>query len=137
MTVSPHSRPSMGSTMTPEIRRGRAEDADFVAHMILLAQRGPLPFGWLDFALDRPEPEVLAFLERLAVTGKRSWYHVSQFFVAEINGERAAALCAMPSRIARETVRPAIDEVARRTGMTDADLAALYMRGAYARPCWI
>src|SRR5689334_15056243 len=110
--------------MKPEIRGGRIDDAGFIARTILLAQRGPRPLGWFDFALDRPEPEVLAFLERLAVAAQRSWYHVSQFLVAEINGERAAALCAMPSRIARETVRPAIDEAACRTGMSQADLAA-------------
>lgn len=123
--------------MTLETRRGRNDDAEFIARIILLAQRGPRRLGWFDFALDRPEPEVLAFVERLAVARQTSWYHVSQFLVAEINGERAAALCAMPSRIARETVRPAIDEAARRTGMTEADLAAIYTRGAYARPCWV
>lgn len=123
--------------MTLEIRRGRSSDAGFIARTILLAQRGPRPLGWIDFALDRPEPEVLAFLEQLAVARQVSWYHVSQFLVAEIDGVRAAALCAMPSRVARETVRPAIDEVAHSAGMSDADLAALYARGSYARPCWV
>lgn len=123
--------------MTPEIRRGRTDDAEFIAGTILLAQRGPRPRGWFDFALDRPEPEVLAFLERLAVAGQSSWYHFSQFLVAEINGARAAALCAMPSRFARETVRHSIDEAARRDGMSEADLAAIYARGAYVRPCWV
>src|SRR5205085_10273478 len=42
-----------------------------------------------------------------------------------------------PSRFARETIRPAIDEAARRAGMSEADLAAIHTRGAYARPCWI
>ena len=74
--------------MKPEIRRGRTDDAEFIARTILLAQRGPRPLGWFDFALDRPEPEVLAFLERLAVAGQSSWYHVSQFLVAEINAVR-------------------------------------------------
>ncbi|MEH2488802.1 GNAT family N-acetyltransferase [Bradyrhizobium sp. AZCC 2230] len=128
---------SWDEIMTPEIRRGRTDDAEFIARTILLAQRGPRPLGWFDFAFDGPEPEVLAFLERLAVAEQSSWYHVSQFLVAEINGERAAALCAMPSRFARETVRPAIDEAARRAGMSEADLAAIYTRGAYARPCWV
>src|ERR1700754_3271861 len=99
--------------MPPEIRSGRTDDAEFVARTILRAQRGSRPRGWFDFALDRPEPDVLAFLEELSVAGQASWYHVSQFLVAEVNGERAAALCAMPSQIARETLRPAIDEAAR------------------------
>jgi GNAT superfamily N-acetyltransferase len=123
--------------MIPEIRRGRADDAEFIARTILLAQRGPRPLGWFDFALDRPEPDVLAFLERLAVSRQTSWCHVSQFLVAEIDGERAAALCAMPSRIARETARPAIDETARRAGISEADLATIHTRGAYAGACWV
>jgi GNAT superfamily N-acetyltransferase len=123
--------------MTPEIRPGRADDADFIARTILLSQRGPRPRGWLDFALDQPEPQVLAFLKRLAVAKQQSWYHVSQFLVAEIGGEPAAALCAMPSRLSRETIKPAIEEATRETGMSDAELTAIFARGAYARSCWI
>ena len=84
------------------IRPGRAEDAEFVARTILLAQRGPAPRGWFDIALDRPEPQVLEFLGRLAIAPSRSWYHVKQFLIAEVEGRPAAALCAMPSRETRE-----------------------------------
>lgn len=121
----------------PAIRQGRADDAGFIAGTILLSQRGPRPCGWFDIALGQSEPQVLAFLERLAVASQHSWYHASQFLVAEVEGEPAAALCAMPSRVSRETMRPAIEEVARASGMSDADLAAMFARGAYARPCWV
>jgi GNAT superfamily N-acetyltransferase len=123
--------------MTPEIRQGRADDADFIARTVLLAQRGPAPRGWIDIALDLAEPQVLDFLKRLAVAPSRSWYHVSRFPVAESDGKPAAALCAMPSRLTHETIRRAFEEVARDTGMNAADLAAIFSRGAYARPCWI
>jgi GNAT superfamily N-acetyltransferase len=123
--------------MSLAIRPGCPDDADFIAHTILMAQRGPRPRGWFDFALAQDQPQVLAFLRRLAVTNQRSWYHVSQFLVAEVDGEPAAALCAMPSRVSRETMRPAIEEAARTAGWSEADLAAIFMRGAYARPCWI
>jgi GNAT superfamily N-acetyltransferase len=43
----------------------------------------------------------------------------------------------MPSRGTRETMRLAFDEVARDTAIGQADLAAIFARGAYARPCWI
>lgn len=121
----------------PAIRQGRADDADFIARTILLSQRGPRPRGWFDIALDQSEPQVLAFLRRLASTKQISWYHVSQFLVAEVDGQTAAALCAMPSRISRETLRPAIEEAARGAGMSDTDLAGIFIRGAYARPCWV
>jgi GNAT superfamily N-acetyltransferase len=123
--------------MTPEIRRARADDADFIARTILFAQRGPYPRGWFDIALAQGEPQVLALLKRLAATSQPSWYHASQFLVAAADGKPAAALCAMPSRVSRETVRPAIEEAARQAGMNGADLAAVFSRGAYARACWI
>ena len=123
--------------MATEIRIGRADDAEFIARTILLAQRGPRPRGWFDIALAQDEPRILDFLTRLAVAKPRSWYHVSQFFVAEVDGKPAAALCAMPSRLTRDTMRGAFEEVARDTGMSEADLAAVFTRGAYARPCWI
>ena len=120
--------------MAPVIRQGRADDAAFVAQTILLAQRGPRPLGWFDFALAEDEAQVLDFLGKLAVARPRSWYHVSQFLIAEIDDEPAAALCAMPSRETRDTVRSAIEEVAAATGAKAADIFA---RGAYARSCWV
>ena len=116
------------------IRQGRADDADFVARTVLSAQRGPGPLGLIDFALAQDESKVLAFLRQLAVAKPRSWYHVSQFLIAEVEGRPAAALCAMPSRETRDTMRAAIEEVALAGGMNAGDIFA---RGAYARPCWI
>jgi GNAT superfamily N-acetyltransferase len=120
--------------MAPEIRPGRPDDAAFIARTILLAQRGPRPLGWIDFALAQAEPQVLDFLEHLAVAEPRSWYHFSQFLVAEAGGRPAAALCAMPSRETRDAMRFAIEEVALAAGISSADIFA---RGAYARPCWV
>ena len=123
--------------MVPFIRAGRADDADFIARTILLAQRGPRPLGWFDIALAQGEPQVLDFIARLAVAKPRSWYHVSQFLIAEIDGRPAAALCAMPSRETRDTMRSALEEAAVASGMSDGDLADMFARGNYARGCWV
>ena len=120
--------------MAEIIRQGRADDAAFIAHTVLLAQRGPRPLGWFDFALAQAEPRVLDFLTKLAVAKPRSWYHVSQFLVAEVEGRPAAALCAMPAREIRDTMRAAIEQVASSSGLRAADI---FTRGAYARPCWV
>jgi len=120
--------------MAEIIRQGRADDAAFIAHTVLLGQRGPRPLGWFDFALAQAEPQVLDFLTKLAVAKPRSWYHVSQFLVAEVEGRPAAALCAMPSRETRDTMRAAIEEVASSSGLSAADI---FTRGAYARHCWV
>jgi GNAT superfamily N-acetyltransferase len=123
--------------VTTTIRPARTDDAGFIARTILLAQRGPYPRGWFDIALDRPEAEVLAFVTRLAVVDAISWWHVSQYIVAEVDGTPAAALCAMPSRGSLRLARPALEEAARETGIGASELAAIFGRGAYSNSCWI
>jgi ribosomal protein S18 acetylase RimI-like enzyme len=121
----------MGRSL-PAIRPARAEDAAFIARNILASQRGPLPRGWFDVALGFDEPRCLAFVERIATAKTPSWWHVSHFIVAEVDGEAAASLCALPAAGTGTAVRAAIEEVA---GQTEA--TAIFRRGAYARGCWV
>ena len=54
------------------IRRAQIDDAAFIAWAIVTAQRGHVPRGWFDIALDWPEPQRVAFIERIATdTGNR------------------------------------------------------------------
>ena len=119
------------------IRRARIDDAKFIARTILAAQRGHVPRGWFDIALDGPEPQCLAFVERIAAAQTASWWHVSQFILAEVEGEPAAALCAMPAAGTVSAGRSAIMEVAERCGLKASETAAIFRRGAYAAKCWI
>jgi ribosomal protein S18 acetylase RimI-like enzyme len=119
------------------IRPARAEDADFIAEIILAAQRGPWPRGWFDIALDRSEPDVRAFVRQIAVARCRTWWHVSQFLLAEIDGAPAAALCALPAAGTGAAARAAIEEVAGSLGLDAPELAAIFQRGAYTRNCWV
>jgi ribosomal protein S18 acetylase RimI-like enzyme len=119
------------------IRPASTEDAGFIARNILAAQRGPQPRGWFDIALGWDEPQCLAFVERLAVTRQKSWWHVSEFIIAEVDGTPAAALCAMPAAGTGAAARTAIAEVAGETGMSEAELAAMFRRGAYIANCWV
>jgi ribosomal protein S18 acetylase RimI-like enzyme len=119
------------------IRPARPADAGFIARNILSAQRGTQPRGWFDIALDWPEPKCLAFMERVAIARTQSWWHVSQFIIAEIEGEPAAALCAMPAAGTRAAALSAIEEVAGSTGLSASELSAIFQRGAYARGCWV
>jgi ribosomal protein S18 acetylase RimI-like enzyme len=123
--------------MDPLIRRARPEDAGFIARNILSAQRGHLPRGWFDIALDRPDAECLAFVEQIATAQAQSWWHTSKFIIAEIDGKPAAALCAMPAAGTVAAARAAIEEVADKTGLNRADPAAIFRRGAYTAGCWV
>jgi ribosomal protein S18 acetylase RimI-like enzyme len=123
--------------VTPAIRPARPEDADFIAWTILTAQRGHLPRGWFDITLNRPEPQCLAFVRRIATAQRQSWWHVSQFIIAELEGEPAAALCALPAAGTRAAARSAIEEVAAERGLDASELSAIWRRGAYAANCWV
>jgi ribosomal protein S18 acetylase RimI-like enzyme len=118
------------------IRRASADDAEFIAWTILTAQRGHRPRGWFDIALNMPEPECLAFMQKVVVALVPSQWHVSTFWIAEHEGIPAAALCALPVVEARTTVRAAIAEAARAAGMGEAGIGAIWQRGAYAKSCW-
>jgi ribosomal protein S18 acetylase RimI-like enzyme len=123
--------------VTPTIRRAGPDDAGFIAGIILAAQRGDRPRGWFDIALGWPEPDCVAFVERIATAKRQSWWHVSQFIIAEVDGEPAAALCAMPAAGTAAAARSAIEEAAEKTGLNASELAAIFRRAAYTAGCWV
>src|SRR5256885_13048088 len=116
--------------MASRIRQARIDDARFIARTIFAAQRGHVPRGWFDIALDWPEPRCLAFVERIATAETESWFHVSQFILAEVEGEPAAALCAMPAAGAGSAGRSANAAVSENNGLKAAVTAANFLRGA-------
>src|SRR5258706_10875639 len=123
--------------MGPTIRRALPQDADFVAWIILAAQRGHLPRGWFDIALNRPEAECLAFVARIAHARTVSWWHTSQFLIAEVEGSPAAALCALPAAGTGAAARSAIGEGAGDSGLDGSELSAIFLPGEYTQHCWI
>ena len=123
--------------MTTLIRPAGPDDSGFIARNILASQRGPRPRGWFDIALGWPEPRCLAFVAQVATAETRSWWHVSHFMVAEVDGEPAAALCALPASGTGVAARAAIAEVAGTTGVSASELAAIIRRGAYGSGCWV
>jgi GNAT superfamily N-acetyltransferase len=120
--------------MRPDIRSACESDADFLAWAILASQRGHVPRGWLDIALGQSEPETLAFARRLTLTQAQSWWHISKFFVAEVDGTAAATLCALPASGALADARDALQEVSTDVGL---EMAAIQQRGSYVSECWM
>ncbi|MEH2624452.1 ribosomal protein S18 acetylase RimI-like enzyme [Bradyrhizobium sp. AZCC 1719] len=119
------------------IRPARPEDAGFIARNILSSQRGPFPRGWFDIALGWDEPQCIAFVECIALAQTQSWWHITQFIVAEVEGEPAASLCALPAEGTEAAARAAIKEVAAAIGLSAADLTTIFRRGAYGANCWV
>ncbi|WP_375312709.1 hypothetical protein WHZ77_05340 [Bradyrhizobium sp. A5] len=118
------------------IRSARPEDAGFIAKTILRSMRGYGPRGWFDVPLGWPEAECLDFIARIAVARAVSMWHVSQFWIAEIEGESGAALCAVPAAGTGPAAWCAIEEVAAAIGLAAPELDAIRRRGTYTRACW-
>ena len=119
------------------IRSARPEDSGFIAKTILRSMRGYRPRGWFDVALGWPEPQCLDFIARVATARAVSMWHVSQFLIAEVEGEPGSALCAVPAAGTGPAAWGAIEEVGTAAGLAASELAAIRQRGAYTRACWV
>lgn len=119
------------------IRSARPEDVGFIAQTILSAQRGYRPRGWFDVALGWPEAQCRDFIARIAVANAVSMWHVSQYWIAEVDGKPGAALCAVPAAGTGAAAWRAVEEVAAATGLAASELEAIRRRGAYTRACWV
>jgi ribosomal protein S18 acetylase RimI-like enzyme len=117
-----------------QIRRAKSGDADFLAWVTRAASRAYLPRGLWDVIIGADEAGCLDYLRRLAIAEPRSLYHYSSYIVAEIDGERAAALCGFEPRDGGWAIAgEAVSSVQRDLGWTEAQAAASYQRVA---PVW-
>jgi ribosomal protein S18 acetylase RimI-like enzyme len=117
------------------IREAQPEDAPFLAWAMLTAARSHLTKGWFDIVLDAPEEACMKFLERLAVTEARSWWHFSRFKIAETNGHPAAALCGFRADEGYPLSQAAMIEVGNALGMDESAQQAIWERSAYLFTC--
>jgi ribosomal protein S18 acetylase RimI-like enzyme len=119
------------------IRSARPEDAEFIARIILSSMRGYRSRGWFDVALGWSDAQCRDFIARIAVARAVSMWHVSQFLIAEVDGEPGAALCAVPAASTGPAAWHAIEEVGAAMGLAAPELDAIRRRGAYTRACWV
>ncbi|MRR15621.1 MAG: GNAT family N-acetyltransferase [Deltaproteobacteria bacterium] len=74
------------------IRKARADDAPFLAAVMLMASRSQLSYGLWDHFVNGTEAQCLSFLQRLAATKMRHLFHHDVFLIAEKDGRAAAGL---------------------------------------------
>jgi len=121
--------------VTTAIREAGHEDAPFIGWAILAATRSHMPRGWFDIALALDQPGCLAFTTRLARAETRSWWHYSNFVIAEHDGVPAAALCAFRAGDGYPRSQAAMNEVATEIGWRETEIAAMWERSAYLFTC--
>lgn len=112
--------------MATSIRAACADDAAFLAWVMLAASRSHVPRGAWDLHVDGPDARVLAFLERMAVQPEPSFCGWRRFLVAEVDGTPAAALSGYTTGDpGMHDPTPAVVAASRAAlGWGDADLVA-------------
>src|SRR5579884_245037 len=124
--------------MSLTIRHGREDDAPFLAWVMLAAGRGHVTKGVWDLIIGAGDAGCLDYLRRLALAEPRSLCHAENFWVAELDGAPAAALCTFsPAGDAWIRVGEAMASVQRDLGWTEADVAASQQRAAPAWACFL
>jgi hypothetical protein len=88
---------------------------------MLSASRSHLAFGLWDLIIGAGQAGCLDYLTRLALAEPRSLHHYQSFLVAEVAGERAAALCGFETRDGWAVVAEAMSNVQRVLGWTEAE----------------
>jgi GNAT superfamily N-acetyltransferase len=121
--------------VTISIRDARAEDAKFLAWIVQAASRSHVSKGWFDIALARPESECLEFMRRLTLTQTVTWCHWSLFLIAEVDGQPASALCRFRAGDGYPQTGAAMSEVVAGYEWNEAEVAAMWRRGAYLFTC--
>lgn len=119
--------------MDIRIREGRAEDAEFLAWVMLAASRAQMKRGLWDLIIGGDEAVCLDYLRRLALAEPKSLYHCESFLVAEAGGVPAAALCGFVIQDAWTIAGRAMSNVQRDLGWTEARTSAAYQR---VGPIW-
>lgn len=118
----------------PTIRPARTEDAEGAARTILAAQRGPVPRGWFDIALNWPEPQCLGFVERIA-RADAILRHTSQFIIAEVDGNPPRH--SVPCLYGTASPRDRLSRKSRAMGWSASELSEIFRRGACTANCWV
>ncbi|MEN8303549.1 MAG: acyl-CoA acyltransferase [Campylobacterota bacterium] len=91
--------------MAIKIRKATAQDAPFLAQMILQSSRAGKKDGMFDLVFQtNDETIILPRLEQLTQTTAKNQCHYSNFLVAELDGKSVGTLCSYEPRIATKEV---------------------------------
>jgi len=86
--------------MNITIRKATQEDASFLAQMILQSSRAGKKIGLFDLIFNNEN--LIENLTKLCIAEKKSKYHVSNFLIAELDGEQVGSLCSFEPRISTQ-----------------------------------
>lgn len=117
--------------MTTIFRPAEPRDADLLAWACVAAARSQLKRGWFEIVLRRDEAFILEFAKKLVLAKPVSWWHWSLFVVAEVDGVPASAMCGFGDASVYRVSFAAMTEASEKMGISKAEQAELWPRGAF------
>ncbi|WP_457745408.1 acyl-CoA acyltransferase [Sulfurimonas sp.] len=99
--------------MSIQIKQATAEDAAFLAQMMLQSSRAGKKDGLFDLIFKTNDEKILLEkLEKLAQTTAKSHCHYKNFLIAQVDGKSVGTLCSYEPRIStQETFITALQEI--------------------------
>jgi len=103
----------MDEIMGIKIRQAAADDASFLAEMILQSSRAGKKVGLFDLLFgEKDDTEILKKLSLLTTTEAKSHCNYKNFLIAEIDENRVGTLCSYEPRIStKEMFKKALEEI--------------------------
>lgn len=122
--------------MDVTIRNATADDAPFLARVMLTASRSHTSYGLWEKFVGGSEREVLAFIEKIAATKTPHLFHHEVFLIAEENGRASAGLSGYdPDTHGTRIYAQAIRDICGEIGWTGADLKEAFRRSIPYSAC--
>ena len=99
--------------MNMKVRKANASDAEFLSWAVLESSRSGKKLGLFDLIFEESDDSVLLNkIGALLKSSNKSYVHLSNFMVAEVDGKESAALCGYePRHATSETFSKALEEI--------------------------
>lgn len=120
--------------MEIQIRRASQGDIPFLSWVMFTAARSHLEKCVWQTIFDETEAFTRDLLERVAQTQTTHWCHSSKFWIAELEGEAAAALCRFVPDMegSRTLLKVMIDVLKNQLSYSEERIKEILQRGALA-----
>lgn len=122
--------------MGTSVRRAEARDRDFVVQVMLTAAKSHLETSVYEVLFDLDPSQLSELYGRVATSERTHWCHLSKFWIAEVDDERAGAMCGFdPFAEGNDALGEALLPLLVERGKSGADVEAIIERTSTMESC--
>lgn len=122
--------------MNVDIRRARADDLGFVVWVMITAAQSHLDRCVYEILFDLDAAELSDLYGRVACSESLHWCHLSKFWIAEVDGDPAGAMCGYdPLTEGNDALAAAIVPLLGEWGKSEEDLQEILRKNEIMESC--